>query len=211
METPTSQAPAPGTLTALCRRIEEGDGTAEAELVDRFRRGLGLMLRRIAPTPDLADDLLQQTFWLVLQKVRSRQVLDPERLPGFIRSTARNLLIADRRKEGRWVTAGDGDDLEATHDRAVARAGRPDPGPLQAALRREEARLVRMLLAELPMARDRQMLFRYYLDNEPKAEICRDLGLDPERFHRVLHRARERLKELWRGAEKRERLRRARL
>lgn len=205
MDAPTAEARGP--LTDLCRRIEGGDAAAEAALVERFRRGVQAMLRKLTPDPDLAQELAQQTLWLVVQKVRAGEVLDPERLPGFVRSAARNLLIADRRKHGRLVTAGD--ELEAVHDLASARAAPPSAAQLDEVLRAEEARLVRTLLAELPVARDRQLLFRYYLSGEAKEAICRDLAIDIERFHRVLHRARERLRELWRRAEKHERLRRA--
>src|SRR5690349_17154162 len=89
-------AAGPGGPADLVRRIEAGDRDAEAELVARFSHGLLLMLRQLCRNPALADDLHQETLALVLQKVRRGEVREPERLAAFIRSTARNLFIADR-------------------------------------------------------------------------------------------------------------------
>ena len=61
------------------------------------------------------------------------------------------------------------------------------------------------LLAELRYDRDRQLLLRFYLSDDSKEALCADLEIEPERFHQVLFRARERLRELWERAEKRQR------
>jgi RNA polymerase sigma-70 factor (ECF subfamily) len=182
-------------VAELVERIQAGDRTAEAELVTRFSHGLLLMLRRLTGNPALADDLHQETLALVLEKIRRREVREPERLAGFIRSTARNLFIADRRKEARYGPLPE--DGEATlPERSVAAA------PFERAAAEEQAAQVQQILSELRFDRDRQLLLRFYLRDDSKEEICRDLEIEPERFHMVLHRARERMRELW---EKRER------
>ena len=48
-----------------------------------------------------ADDLHQETFRVVLEKVRAGELREPEKLPGFIRQIAKNLCIADYRKTAR--------------------------------------------------------------------------------------------------------------
>jgi RNA polymerase sigma-70 factor, ECF subfamily len=184
----------------LVRRIRAGDRRAEGELVERFSRGLSLMLRRLTADPALAEDVHQETFRLVVEKARGGEIHHPERFAGFLRSTARNLLIADRRKEARYTGLGEGDEA---FDRL--RPAEPEP-QLQAVMREEEAKLVRTLLAELRFDRDRELLLRFYLSDDGKEAICADLGVDPQRFNRVLFRARQRLRELWERAEKRRRL-----
>ena len=52
------------------------------------------------------------------------------------------------------------------------------------------------MLQELNSPRDREILVRFYLQEEEKDAICRDLGLEADQFDKVLHRARARLKEL---------------
>lgn len=194
---------APGSdLADLVRRIQAGDPAAENELVARFSRGLLLMLRRLVQNPALADDLHQETFALVLGKIRRGEVREPERLAGFIRSTARNLFIADRRKEARYSSLDGGREEDEGARPELADQG---PVPLDRVLADEEARQVQRLLDELRFDRDRQLLLRFYVSDDSKEEICADLGVEPERFHQVLFRARERLRELWERAEKRQR------
>lgn len=191
-----------GDVADLVRRIQAGDPAAESELVERFSHGLLLMLRRLVQNLALADDLHQETLALVLAKIRRGEVREPEKLAGFIRSTARNLFIADRRKEARYRALEDGE--EEGLPAAPALAGR-DPAPLERVLAEEEARQVQRLLDELRFDRDRQLLLRFYLSDDSKEEICADLEIEPQRFHKVLFHARERLRELWDRAEKRQR------
>ncbi len=187
----------------LVKRIQAGDPAAEGELVARFGHGLRLMLRHLARGSHVADDLLQDTLALVIEKVRHGEVRDPERLAGFIRSTARNLFIADRRKQARYVQLDDGEDQGSGPAARLADGG---PAALDRILADEEAALVRRLLGELRFDRDRQLLLRFYLADDTKEDICRDLGFEPERFNQLLHRARERMAELWLRADKRRRL-----
>ena len=192
-----------GDLAELVERIHAGDRAAEAALVTRFSRGLMLMLRHLAADAALAEDLHQDTLSLVIEKIRRGEVREPERIAGFIRSTARNLFIANRRKAARYTTleAG-GDDEGARPALDLVAAG---PAGLDQVLADDEARLVRRLLGELRFDRDRQVLIRFYLAEDGRDEICAALGIDPQRFNQVLHRARERLRELWDKAEKRRR------
>ncbi|HET9795823.1 MAG TPA: sigma-70 family RNA polymerase sigma factor, partial [Thermoanaerobaculia bacterium] len=64
----------------------------------------------------------------------------------------------------------------------------------------------RRVLAELPSERDRRILFRFYIDEDDKEQICRELSLTSLHFNRVLFRARERYRALYREiAERRAR------
>jgi RNA polymerase sigma-70 factor (ECF subfamily) len=48
----------------------------------------------------------------------------------------------------------------------------------------------------MPTARDRDLLVRFYLNDESKEDICASLDLTDEHFNRVLFRARNRFREL---------------
>ncbi|HEY0514535.1 MAG TPA: sigma-70 family RNA polymerase sigma factor [Thermoanaerobaculia bacterium] len=183
----------------LVRRIHSGDATAETALVERYSRGLLYMLRRTAGDPALADDLHQETFRIVLERLREKGLGEPERLAGFLHRTAKNLFVAGYRKGVRRKTGGEAEGMEAVAD--------PAAGPLQETLRDEEAALVRRLIGELDTDRDRQILYRFYIAEEDKEGICAALGLSSLHFNRVLFRARQRFKELLEGHEKREGLR----
>ena len=182
----------------LVQGIQEGSAQAEDDLVARYGTGLKVMLYQLTRDPFLADDLYQETFALALTKIRQGEVREPEALAGFLRSVARNLFIADRRKEARYSRL---DDEQQVVDRRVE-----DASPLRRTLAADEARRVRQLLAELRFPRDREVLMRYYLSDVSKEELCRDLGIEAAQFKMILFRARQRLRELWERSEKRQRL-----
>lgn len=187
--------PPAGTTTELVRRIIAGDPAAEDELVRRFSRALSFLSRRLTRDDDAAEDLYQETFRLVLEKVRRGELRDPEGLPGFVSSMARNLSIGSARLGSR---------RQKWHGDSAATETAPDPAPGQLArlLAQERGAIVRRVLAELKNDRDREILSRFYIADQDKEVICRDLGLSDPHFNRVLFRARQRYKELF---EKRQR------
>lgn len=177
----------------LVRRIADGDRSAESEMVERYSRGLRFLLRRMTGAGDLAEDLHQDTFRIVLERLRGKGLEEPERLAGFLNRTARNLFLADHRKRARRRTDGLGD-----FEPPVA----VPPDQLRQTLLDEEADLVRKLLDEVEPDRARQILFRFYIAEEPKERICADLELSGLHFNRVLFRARQRFKQLLERSEK---------
>ena len=178
----------PADPTALVRRIRAGERAAESEMVERYSRGVHFLLLRLTRDSARADDLHQETFRLVLQKVRAGELREPAKLSAYISQIARNLFIAECRKDAKGSSEGEGECAIALPD--------PAPGPLKRLLDKENAAIVRRLLAELEPQRDREILLRYFVAEHAKEEICADLGLSSLHFNRVLHRARQRLKRL---------------
>ena len=173
------------TIT-LCQGIRTGDKQAERELFARFHRGLVLMLQRRLMDRWLAEDLANDALREVLEILRSRPIEQPDKLAAFIHGVALNLARNARRKQARQKTDADTETVETTLDQSG------DPATLS--MRASLARTVREILATLPVARDRSILIRYYLNEEEKQEICRDLQLSGEHFDRVVHRARQRMR-----------------
>lgn len=193
--TPGSDAAARATsedalsAATLAAQIHAGDRAAEAELVQRYRRGLVLLLRRWTGDHALAEDFAHEALLIAIERLRDRPLDDPDKLGAFLRGTAHNLVIAADRRSARRRTSLVGDDIDGFIDGA--------PGPFESAVRTQEATLVRQLIDELGVARDRELLSRYYIAGEPKSRICDELQLDVLHFNRVLHRARLRLRTLW--------------
>lgn len=181
------QAQAAVASGAMVQRIIDGDRAAEAELVARYARGVRLIISRISSDRSVVDDLCQDTFKIALEKVRRGDVRDPERLAGFICGLARNLVVDHSRRAAR------------TSSGVVPDTPDPSPNPLDQLLARERARSARAVLAELGSERDRQILLRFYVVGDRKEDICADFGLSSLHFNRVLFRARERYRVLYRS------------
>jgi RNA polymerase sigma-70 factor (ECF subfamily) len=177
----------------LVTRIADGDPRAEEEMVRRFSRVVRIVLGQLLRDAPEAEDLFQDTFCLALQKIRRREVQNPDRVSSFIASVARNVAINHFRIQTRRRTDQDSE----TIDRIASVA----PAQLHRVMAAERSTLVRRLIGELPAERDRELLLRFYLADDDKTAICRDLGLDSLHFNRVLHRARRRLKELYEQRE----------
>jgi RNA polymerase sigma-70 factor, ECF subfamily len=173
----------------LVSRIRAGDRQAEAELVERYTRGIEVIIRREVGNRSVADDLYQEAFRIAIEKIRRGDVREPEKLSGFVCGVARNLVIDYFRRAARQDSVGEVEEA----------ASLPDPAPdqLETLLRKEQADIVWQVLKEMRNERDIQVLFRYYLAEDDKERICADLGLTSLHFNRVVHRARERYLELY--------------
>lgn len=157
--------------------------------MDRYTRPLRALLRQRLREPADVEDFLQTTFHLAFAKIRDGQVREPAKVGSFLTSLARNLVIEHFRRRARRRTEADAD--------AVERYPSAEAEPEARLIDSERAALVRRLLDELETPRDRDLLRRFYLAEEEKETICEDLGLSPLHFNRVLHRARQRYKQIF--------------
>ncbi len=173
---------------SLVQDIGRGRLQAEGLLVSRYWRSLYFILQRRSNDVDLAADIAQDTFMVVIRKARNGEITNPSAVAAFIRQTGINLLIAHYRKEKRRNTEADSD--------IILDAADSSPGLLQSVEAEKVFELVIQVLEELKVERDREILKAYFLHEEEKAAICDRLGLSHEHFDRVLHRARGRLKQL---------------
>ena len=179
----------PASARELADRIRSGDTGAERELYLRYARGLRFLVRRRDNDDQLAQDIVQDCFRIALQQLRSGRLENPDALAGFLRGITLNLL-SEYRRAGRHGTRADFD--EDTHDLPVDES----TGPLEVTTRSERRGLIRRLIAELPVERDRQLLWRYYVLDQEKPAVCAALSLTPDHFDRVLHRAKNRFRAL---------------
>jgi RNA polymerase sigma-70 factor (ECF subfamily) len=144
-----------------------------------------LILRRVRD-PDVAADILQDAAVTTLEKLRSGEIAHPENLGGYLYRVALNHLRNHRRKDRSAVSSAEAlEDLPASESADWEHIGG-----------RQWAKAARRMLEELPVARDREVLVRFYLDDEDREQICRELRLSEEHFNRVIFRARNRFREL---------------
>lgn len=182
----------PAAAVDLVRRIAAGEDRAESELVERCGGALRFLTLRFSRDEADAEDLYQETLLVALEKIRGGEVKQPERLAAFLRALAKNLSIQRYRRRSYGAEQSSSEMPEPVDE--------GQEGSLGSLLQGERARAARQLLAQMEIARDREVLVRYYLREESSSRICGDLGLDGDHFYRVLHRARQRFRRLWEGS-----------
>lgn len=173
----------------LAAAIRTGDRRAEDEFVRRYSVGLVTVLRVRSHDPELAKDLAQEALRIVLLRLRAGKLDQPESLAGFLRGTALNLLANELRRSERRLADSSSDWM----DQLVGESS----DPYDTVESEDLVQTMRQVIGGMKVERDRDLLWRYYVDEDPKEKLCAHFELSPEHFDRVLHRARSRLKELW--------------
>jgi RNA polymerase sigma-70 factor (ECF subfamily) len=157
-------------------------------MVERYSRGLGYLLARQIGDEERAGDLLQETFCIAIEKLRKTELQKPERLAGYLRGIAVNVARNAgrcRKREPNWLD-----------NAAIAAIPHHERQQFQRVASEEARSAVHEVLQSMPVARDRELLIRFYVDDQDKDEICRELGLSSLHFNRVLFRAKNRFKKL---------------
>lgn len=171
----------------LASEIKNGSRPAEAIFYTRFQTGLVLMLERRIGDRARAEDIAQDTLMIVLTRLRAEGIDDPARLASFVHQTAKYQFIGWLRKK-----ENQNELLPTADDRAN------DNEPVEEQLHREQVQIqVRTLITEMKVARDREVLHRFYVQDQTKPVICEALDLSATHFDRVINRARNRFKELF--------------
>ncbi|HET9863021.1 MAG TPA: sigma-70 family RNA polymerase sigma factor [Steroidobacteraceae bacterium] len=169
-----------------------GDRHAESRMLIALRPGVLAVLRFGAFHRWIdADDLTQETLQIVVERVRARTIDDPRKVFAFAAATARNLALNQARKVLRQQTVVDSELVDE-----LAQNLEMEQNDVSDSDDRQLAQAVMTLLEELPTQRDRMVLVRFYLDGVDKQQLCREFGLSPKHFDRVLMRARTRLRSI---------------
>jgi RNA polymerase sigma-70 factor (ECF subfamily) len=176
-------------LSELVRLIIVNDARAEEELVRRYKDGICIIITRIVQNHSAIEDISQETFRIALEKIKHGDVREPERLSGFICGVARNLALEHTRKVRRARVQDDAEQPEKIPD--------PTQDQFERLWLKERAEIVRRVIKELKVERDREILYRYYIDEDDKDSICADLGLTRGQFNRVVFRALNRYRDLY--------------
>ncbi len=174
---------------SLVEAVAERTGL-QNQLYVRYRRPLlqVFLHRRIAR--DAAEDLLQRTFLQAIKKIRTEGLDDPSNLGGYLYRTACKLATAYWRGELSRKHENDSELLSNLQDEALSLEERVDHEQL--------AKCVRDLMGHLPVQRDREVLERFYLHEEPRTSIRESMKLTDMQFNQVLWRARQRFGDILR-------------
>jgi RNA polymerase sigma factor (sigma-70 family) len=173
--------------SGLVEQIRNGDPSALEQMYHIFSTGIRFYLCRQLGPQDL-DDRLHDVFLIIVQSIQKGELREPERLMGYVRTIVR-----------RQVAAQIDDNVKARHNQAELDFGMTlsdhHPNPERIAIEHESEELAMRILNSLPK-RDREVLARFYLEEQPPDRICREMGLTETQFRLVKSRAKARFGEL---------------
>src|SRR5690242_16320804 len=175
--------------SALVQQIKVGEDAGMEQLYKLFSRGIRYYLCRQLGPQEL-EDKVHDTFLIVVNAIRRGDLREPERLMGFVRTVVRRQVAAyiEHAVHMRREQA----DLET----GISVADRKQ-NPEQEAMLRQKAELMKSALAALSQ-RDRDILVRFYLQEQPQEQICREMSLTETQFRLLKSRAKAKFGEIGR-------------
>ncbi len=158
----------------IVKQIRAGDPAGQSALYEAFAPGLRLFLGHHIQRPEEVEDRLHDAFVKAVVAIRGGQLREPERLAGFLRTIAWRQITAfiDQAVEQRSLI----EDLSG-----ALRISSPGPSPEQLAIDRQWTEQAIEILQSFP-ALDREILVRFYWEEQSAGQICRELNLTPTQF-----------------------------
>ena len=189
IETAESGADPYARWADLVGKVQSNDPGGLEELYRIFSRGVRYYLHRQLG-PQEIDDKVHDTFLIVVQAIQRGELREPQRLMGFVRTVVRRRVAAhiDQAVQGRRETAEIEDGAKIAVDKG---------SPEETALREQRAEIMTEILQEIS-PRDREILTRFYIYEQPQEEICEAMGLSETQFRLLKSRAKARFGEIGR-------------
>ena len=161
------------------RKLTGADPETESHFTSYFGQFIYLKLRARRISPELIEDVRQETLLRVLKTLRQGAGVDhPERFGGFVNTVCHNVLLEMLHKQGRHPLLD---------ENAPERAD--ETVDLDAPLVNEQRkRAVAKALEELG-DRDREVLRLIFFEDLDRAEVCRRMAVEPDYLRVLLHRA----------------------
>ena len=173
----------------LVDRIRTGDPAGMEQLYGIFVKGVRFFLWRQLGPQDL-DDKVHDVFLIITQSIQRGELREPDRLMGYVRTVVRRQVAAhiDSAVQARR-------NLQSIDPAMTLSDHQPDPE--RKVIEQENQDVALRMLGGLPK-RDREVLVRFYLQEQSAEEICRDLKLTETQFRLIKSRAKARYGELGR-------------
>jgi RNA polymerase sigma-70 factor (ECF subfamily) len=170
-------------------RLTQGDGDTETHFTNYFGALLLIKLRGRLRSPQLVEDARQETFLRVLHVLRNKGgIQHPERLGAFVNAVCENVLSEFFRAGSRFQQVPE-NAVEPVDESASAESQ---------CISEERKSVIRRVMVDLARP-DQQILRKYFLEEQDKDEICKEMGIDRDylrvRLHRALNRFRTALQK----------------
>lgn len=177
---------------ALMLRVKQGDMTAFAELVEKYKRPVMNMVYRMIHDLSEAEDIAQNVFVQVHKSADRYKVAS--KFSTWIFTIARNLCLNEIRRRSRHPTDSmDASPSESEERPAQQYEDRQNPQASEAILQSELAHKIDEAIAELP-ENQRMALALCKQDELSYEEIAKILNCSLSATKSLIHRGRETLK-----------------
>lgn len=168
------------------RKLAAGDAEVQRNFVAHFSVLLRIKLQSKLRSPQLIEDVRQETFLRVFQSLGKERggLQRPERLGAFVNSVCNNVMYEALRSATRHSQLPEEmrDILDDSAD------------PWREAVTSERKQIVARVLDALS-AKDSELLRQVYFEDRDKDEICREMKVTAEYLRVLIHRAKGRFKE----------------
>ena len=169
------------------QKLTAADPETESHFSAYFGKFIFLKLRARRVSPDVVEDVRQETLLRVLKTLRQGSGIDqPERFGGFVSTVCNNVLLEYLHKQSRHPPV-DENQPEPADDSIDLDAG---------LVNEQRKRAVGRALDELA-ERDREILRLVFFEEMDRAEICRRMSVDGEYLRVLLHRAKSRFEAVY--------------
>ena len=174
------------SLSELIEGISGGSpNVAAEELYRRFRSFRFFFYRQLRNNE--ADDCYHDLIMKLLDGIRRGLIREPERVQGYANTIAHRIVAARIRS-----LCAERQNLRVQD---LPRIPDGSPGPESQAIETEQRAIAARILNSLGV-RDRELLVRFYLDQESAEQIQKECGLSETQFRLIKSRAKARFSEL---------------
>lgn len=181
----STSSPAGSEVADLVERIRERQPRAFEELYALVKKFTYFLMRQLG-SEDLQDKI-HDVFLTMVQSILSGKLRDPERLIPFLTSVTRFYTYnqIDRRIARRRTCT-----LSDTMNPPDARVNLE-----RSAYHQQRMAIAREILNAMPR-RDRDVLHRFYVEEQSKEQICSEMQLTPTQFRLLKSKAKSTLTQL---------------
>ena len=171
----------------LVERVRAGDSAALEQLYGLLCSGIRFFLLRQLGPQDL-DDRVHDLYLVITEAIQRGELRQPECLMGFVRTVVRRHVVAgingNVRARCRHRSV---DDCFQLRDNG--------PNPELLAIKEQNAEIALRILRGI-CKRDREVLVRFYLEEQSAERICQEMNLTETQFRLIKFRAKARFGEM---------------
>lgn len=167
-------------------RLRASDPETQRHFASYFGKFLRIRFRARRLSPDVIDDLVQDTLLRVVIKVHKGEVRQAECFGAFVNSVSNHVLLEYFRETSK-NSHGDEEPVEVP-DKVLDLEG--------LLVTQETVEHVRQVLGKLP-EKDRLILRRLFFDEEDKDSICNEFGVNRDYLRVLVLRAKDKFRVLY--------------